>query len=95
VGVVVVGVGVVEDDVFDVMGGVVTTGLELDDMVVLIGVELGVVGLGIEEINVDDVGVDEGCRVEEAGAAGGSSMASTQYDFPTTRPPQSAVMDGF
>lgn len=57
------------------------------------GIEDKVVTAGFE---VDET---EGARVEacpvvvEPGA--GSEMASTQYDFPTTKFPQSAVMEGF
>jgi hypothetical protein len=94
VGVVVVGAGVVDDDILRVEEGLVTTALELDDAVVSAGGELNVVGLDVEGVaNVEDAGgVNEGCGVEEGE---GSLIASTQYEFPTTRPPQSAVMDGF
>lgn len=90
VGVVVVGGGVV-DDVFKVDEGVVDIGLELElaDVVGLIEVELGVIGFDVVE-----AGIDEDCEEgEEVGK--GSFKASTQYDLPTTTPPQSAVIDGF
>jgi hypothetical protein len=52
---------------------------------------------GAEDFNeveeVDGVGVGEGACVVGSGA--GSSTASTQYDFPGTRPPQEAVIEGF
>lgn len=80
--VVVVGGGVV-DVVLRVDEEVVTAGLvELVDVVVLIGVVLDLV-IEVTAVEVVD------------GSGGGSLFASTQYDLPTSRSPQSAVMDGF
>lgn len=52
-----------------------------------------VVGVNIGKI-VDVGEIVDICAVV-AGAGAGSFMVSTQYDFPTTRLPQSAVMEGF
>ena len=56
----------------------------------------------VEVVNVEGVGTADD-RMEEAelgagagvGAEAGSSVVSTQYDFPTTRFPQAASTDGF
>jgi hypothetical protein len=60
--------------------------------VVLTVEEVTITG-GAEDFN--EVGVDEGACVVGPGAGAGSSIASTQYDFPGTRPPQEAVIEGF
>jgi hypothetical protein len=79
---VVVGGGVVMDVDLMVVEVVVTTGLELEEVV------------DLEVVKVINVEVLDVCAVVE-GAGAGSFTASTQYDFPTTRFPQSAMIDGF
>ena len=88
VGLVVVGWGVVEDDVLKVEVGGVTTGFKLEELVLLTTLDVNV--KTVEETEIDDV------RAVDDGSVGrGSFIASTQYDFPTVNPPQSSVIDGF
>ena len=80
--VVVGGSVVVSIDLTVVIGAVIGT-LDVDDVVDTIHFDVVEVNVGVEV--VDDELCDDG----------GSDVASTQYDFPMVRPPQSAVMDGF
>jgi hypothetical protein len=51
------------------------------------------------EVEVTGGGVEDGTRVEDGtgveDTSGGSPKASTQYDFPVTKLPHVAVMEGF
>jgi hypothetical protein len=73
---------VVVDGGVDLLAELVTTGF---------GEVVNVEGVGTADDRADEAALEAGAG---AGAAG-SSVVSTQYDFPTTRFPQAAFTDGF
>jgi hypothetical protein len=75
---------VVVDGGVDLLAELVTTGL---------GEVVNVEGVGTADDRADEAALEAGAGAG-AGAAG-SSVVSTQYDFPTTRFPQAAFTDGF